>query len=228
MIAEERCLIMFAKYPEAGKVKTRLAASWEGDRAACLYRAFIEDLLGRLSHGDYRFRLAYDPPERKHEFIKMFGADAVYVPQQGADLGERMEHAFKQGFDEGFLSIVLIGSDSPDLPPAIIEEAFQTLEIHQAVIGPACDGGYYLIGFNREAYYPQIFQDIPWGSENVREKTMLTLTAAGAYVYELPVWRDVDRPEDVDALVRDAEAHGFTESRTMAFLHGCDDLKRAG
>jgi rSAM/selenodomain-associated transferase 1 len=215
---KEQCLIMFVKYPEKGKVKSRLSQYWDEDMIVRLYRAFIEDLLARLSSGDYRFRIAYHPRERKNDFRKDFGNTYSYMPQTGAGLGKKMHNAFTRCFSDGFSSVVIIGSDSPDLPPQIIKEAFQALEKRDAVIGPSCDGGYYLIGFCRESFTPEAFEGIAWGTDSVCKMTMGILESAGNRVHVLPAWRDIDRPEDVVALINDSEKTGFTGSKTISFL----------
>jgi rSAM/selenodomain-associated transferase 2/rSAM/selenodomain-associated transferase 1 len=218
MMNKERCLVMFAKYPEKGKVKSRLCQHWDEGLVVLLYRSFIGDLLDRLSGGDYRFRIAYHPVEKKTDFIKQFGDGFSYMPQIGENLGERMKNAFTRCFSEGFRSVVVIGSDSPDLPRWIIGEAFQSLEKHGAVIGPALDGGYYLIGFSGKLSSHGVFEGITWGTNNVFEKTMQHLQEAGITVHVLPPWRDIDRPEDIAALIKDNEKTDFAASKTMAWL----------
>jgi len=209
---------MFARYPERGKVKTRLIPYWGEDRIVRLYHAFIEDLLERLSKGNYRFRVAYDPINRKDDFIRTFGKPFYYLPQTGDDLGKKMRNAFNRCFSDGFRSVVLIGSDSPDLPQPIIREAFQRLEKNGAVIGPSHDGGYYLIGFCRESFLPQVFDGIAWGTDGVFETTMQHLESAGLLTHVLPIWRDIDRPEDVLALINDSAGTEFARSRTISCL----------
>jgi len=209
---------MFVKYPEKGKVKSRLSQCWDEDVVVRLYRAFIEDLLDRLSGGDYRFRIAYHPIERKNDFIKQFGNFFSYMPQTGTDLGEKMNNAFNRCFLEGFRSAVIIGSDSPDLPHQIIKEAFHALEKNDAVIGPSYDGGYYLIGFRREAFSPKAFSGMAWSTDSVFEKTMQILQDAGIHIHVLPAWRDIDRPEDIAALIKNNEKTDFADSKTMSWL----------
>ncbi|MCX5830173.1 MAG: TIGR04282 family arsenosugar biosynthesis glycosyltransferase [Deltaproteobacteria bacterium] len=209
---------MFVKYPEKGKVKSRLSQYLDEDMIVRLYRAFIEDLLARLSEGDYGFWIAYHPAERKKDFPNEFGNTFSYLPQAGTDLGEKMHNAFRECFPGGFRWVVIIGSDSPDLPPQIIEEAFQALEKGGAVIGPACDGGYYLIGFGRESFTPDAFTGIAWGTDSVCKTTMDILESLGIRVHVLPVWRDIDLPEDVVALINDSEKTGFSGSKTIACL----------
>jgi len=214
----DRCLIMFAKYPEKDKVKTRLSRYWDEDVIVRLYRCFIEDLLARLSKGDYLFRIAYHPVGKRDDFIGQFGDTFSYIPQIGEDLGEKMHNTFRQCFSEGLRSVIVIGSDSPDLPPRIIRDAFQALETHGAVIGPACDGGYYLIGFSRDSFSSGAFNGISWGTSGVFRETERILKEEGIRLHVLPVWRDIDRPEDIVALIKDSKETDFAASRTMACL----------
>jgi uncharacterized protein len=219
---KERCLIIFVKYPEKGKVKSRLSQYWDEDVVVRLYHAFIEDLLERLSGGDYQFRIAYHPLERKNDFPNEFGNTFSYMSQTGTDLGKKMHNALKQCFSDGFHWVVIIGSDSPDLPQQIIKDAFQVLEKSDAVIGPSYDGGYYLIGFCRESFTPKAFDGIEWGTDSVWKTTMDILKNAGINVHVLPAWRDIDRPEDVVALIHESEKTGFAGSKTISCLqdHG--------
>ena len=211
---------MFARYPEKGKVKSRLCRHYDADAVVNLYCLFIKDMIDNLSEGDYLFRIAYDPIERGNDFRKEFGYAISYMPQTGVDLGEKMRKAFKQCFSEGIGSVVIIGSDSPDLPPVIIQEAFEALKNSDAVIGPCHDGGYYLIGFCRESFTAAAFEEIPWGTEGVFQITMETLRGKGICVHVLPEWRDIDRPEDIAALIDNSRGNGFVGSKTIAFL--CD------
>lgn len=218
----QRCLVMFARYPEKGQVKSRLNLDGDESLAADLYRCFIEDLLEELSTGNYQFWMAYDPPERKLDFIKLFGSDFLSGPQRGADLGKRMCNAFTGCFLNGFQSVALIGSDSPDLPARIIEEAFDSLEKSGAVIGPALDGGYYLIGFSRNSFSARVFENMAWSTGRVFAETMRRFREDAVSVHVLPQWRDMDRREDLRALFEKHQKSDFGRSRTIRFLkeHG--------
>jgi uncharacterized protein len=213
-----RCLIMFAKYPEKGKVKSRLSKQWDEDMVVHLYRLFIEDLLERLSDGNYCLRVACHPAERQKDFIDQFGQGFSCMAQIGEDLGERMSTAFSRCFSEGHQEVVVIGSDSPDLPIQIVQEAFDAVEKNGTVIGPSFDGGYYLIGFRKESFYPGVFEGISWGTDTVFEETMLRLKNAKIPVHVLPPWRDIDRAEDIEALITNNEQTDFATSKTMSFL----------
>jgi len=215
---EYRCLVMFTKFPERGQVKSRLAKDLGEERATELYRCFIEDLLERLSRGTYRFQMAFYPAGKEREIKEMFGNELSYTPQAGEDLGERMKNAFNLCFLEGSQSAVVIGSDCPDLPAWIIEEAFFSLDDHDVVIGPSVDGGYYLIGFRKETFNPDVFAGPTWGTANVFRQTMTNLQETGALVYVLPVWQDIDRPEDIAILIKNSEKRKFTNSKTLLYL----------
>ena len=214
---QERCLITFVKYPEKGKVKSRLILGDDG-HVAELYQCFIEDLLERVSSGDYRFLIAFDPPEKEKDFAELFGKDFSYMPQTGADLGMRMHNAFTSCFAEGFRSVVLIGSDSPDLPREIIEEAFESLKSCQAVIGPTYDGGYYLIGFSKDSFSEIFFEYMAWSTDSVYGQTIRRFERGGISFHVLPRWRDIDTVNDLKALLKDCEHSDFSESKTVKFL----------
>ena len=217
-MTDDRCLIMFIRYPERGKVKSRLAKKLGEEIVVNLYRCFIEDLLERLANGAYQFRIAFYPEEKEQEIREMFGSGFSYIPQHGEDLGERMKDAFIRCFSERFRSVVVIGSDSPDLPLRIIEESFSALENHDAVLGPSADGGYYLIGFMQESFNPHVFGGLAWGSETVFQETMNIFHTERALVHVLPVWLDIDRPEDIAILLKNNENEGFVHSRTISYL----------
>jgi uncharacterized protein len=216
--AEDRCLVMFVRFPGQGPVKLRLAKDLGAEGAKNLYRCFVEDLLEGFSGGCYSFRIAFHPPEKEHEMREMLGGEFSYIPQTGNDLGERMNLAFLRCFSEGARSVVLIGSDIPDLPARIVDEAFRALDENHAVIGPAADGGYYLLGFKRDTFNGNVFPGIPWGTDAVFQKTMEILHEAGTLVHILAMWRDIDRYEDITALIRNSKDTGFTNSKTMLYL----------
>jgi len=133
-------------------------------------------------------------------------------------VGERMENAFRQAFTRGFSRVVLIGSDIPDLPSPLINEALAALRMHDAVIGPARDGGYYLIGFRNDTFFPAVFSGIAWSTGAVFRSTMQAFGKAGQRVHELPLWQDVDTIEDLKDLAARSRRSAFSSSRTMSFL----------
>ena len=216
--AEDRCLVMFVRFPGQGQLKSRLAKDLGEEAATNLYRCFVEDLLERFSKEAYRLRIAFYPAEKERETREMLGHEFSYIPQTGEDLGERMKLAFLRCFSEGARSVVLIGSDIPDLPARIVAEAFIALDRNEAVIGPSVDGGYYLIGFTKDTFNGDVFMALPWGEETVFQETMKILHSAGATVHVLPVWWDIDKHEDIAALIKNSEHTGFADSKTMLYL----------
>jgi len=215
-------ILLFVKYPEPGKVKTRLESLLSKDRVAGLYQCFVMDLLETLKDAGYPLSLVFTPSERKREISCLFGEGFDYRPQEGDDLGERMKNAFRECFAEGTEAAVLIGSDLPDLPASVLREAFSALNSSAAVIGPSVDGGYYLVGFRREGFFPEIFDGIPWSTDLVLSETMQRLAAAGRTVSILSWGRDLDTPEDLHDFRRRNLSSAFTRSRTMNYLQQFD------
>lgn len=192
-------LLVFVKFPEIGKVKTRLARKTGEENALALYRCFVEDTLAVSLHAGYRPMVFFEPGEARKDMIEWLGTDLVYEAQQGDHLGERMCAAFRKAFS-GCERAVLIGTDIPDLSPSLLHEAFGSLETHDTVIGPACDGGYYLIGFRSGCLPPDVFGPLPWGSSRVFQRTMGILNDKGLRVHRLPEWPDIDDYDDLEAL----------------------------
>ena len=181
---------MFAKYWEPGRVKTRLAAAIGDQAASSLYRRFVLTLLHRFAGVGQRRVLAYAPAERRTEFESLVADDWILASQGGGDLGERMQHYFAEAFRSGADRVVLIGSDSPNLPVEYVHDAFQQLDRYPVVLGPADDGGYYLVG--AAGGVPPIFAGILWSSSQVWTQTVDLLRDADCPYGVLPAWYDVD------------------------------------
>ncbi len=210
-------VLLFIKAPFKGQVKSRLAATMGEEAALGLYKNFTLDIIDALSASGYPFRLCFYPPDAEEAITKwLIGLPTV--PQEGNDLGERMELAFKKIFSEGFTSAILIGSDIPDLTPTVFHEALESLKKNDAVIGPAADGGYYLIGFNQKSFLPRIFRGIPWSTGTVFRETMDILDKSSLRVHLLPQWKDVDTLEDLKAFFDRNRDAGFDKSKTMTYL----------
>ena len=218
MKTSDDCLIIFVKWPEKGRVKTRLSVAFGDDVAMALYKSFVEDIIATVVQSGFRPLIAYSPEDSGEKIAAWLGDDNDYTPQIGADLGAKMSNAFRQVFERNVSRAVLIGSDFPDLPAEIISEAFSALKIKHAVIGPAKDGGYYLIGFRLDTFSSAVFDSIPWSTAEVFERTMSIFTREGLDIHQLPVWRDIDRPEDLVDLVEENMDKPFMQSKTMACL----------
>ena len=218
MREENQGVLLFIKAPDPGKVKTRLAVLL-GDRAAlALYRCFVSDVLAMLARGGYRLWIFFDPPEARRRVERWLGGGHRLLPQAGDDLGERMANAFRAAFAGGMDGALLIGSDIPDLPNAILDEGLAALAEHDAVLGPAGDGGYYLIGFKSETFLPAVFAGIPWSTPEVCARTLEILAQAGCRVHLLPRRRDVDSPADLVDLVRRSRGTAVAASATLGWI----------
>lgn len=190
---------VFAKYWEPGKVKTRLAAATGEQQASRIYRAFVETLVARLSDLAQRRVLVFAPIERADNFAKMAKPGWAIEPQANGDLGARMKSYFDSAFSQGARSVVLLGSDSPDIPRNFIEQAFELLEHFPVVLGPSEDGGYYLIAACDKT--PPVFDHIAWSTPAVWEETVTQLERAELRFGQLPTWYDVDEAESLNRLV---------------------------
>lgn len=191
-------LIIFTRYPEPGRTKTRLIGTLGARGAADLQRQMTEwtvriaQAVRAVRETDIEICFTGGDEQKMRQWL---GASLEYRRQAGQDLGERMANAFQSGFAEGYRSIVLIGTDCPELTADILDKAFGLLEQHDVVIGPTQDGGYYLIGMTDA--YPQVFAQIPWGTDAVLEKTLDALRSIGVAWGLTDKLRDVDEPEDL-------------------------------
>ncbi|MCX5834164.1 MAG: TIGR04282 family arsenosugar biosynthesis glycosyltransferase [Deltaproteobacteria bacterium] len=223
---QKEAIIVFIKSPDRARVKSRLAESIGKERARILYRYFVEDLLDTLTGQDVHLRLYFEPHDAKDDISRWLGKQYDLFPQRGADLGEKMKQAFEETFQQGYRSVLLIGSDVPDLTAGIFKEGFDALSIHDALLGPSMDGGYYLIGFRDETFRPEIFEGIPWSTNVVFQKTLEVFIALGDVVHILPAWRDIDVIEDLKALMHRHGESPFRQSRTMRYLVSQKDFIR--
>jgi uncharacterized protein len=198
---KERCLLVMVRAPIRGRVKSRMALSLDEEIVLDLYRAFVLDTLATASALLIPVVVCFEPADATDEVARWLGDGFTYLAQKGEDLGQRMENAFRHLFSEGYQCAVLVGSDTPDLPEELIREAFVSLKQKDAVIGPARDGGYYLIGFKGDRLLPEVFQDIPWGEDCVFPRTMDFFRKHLYDVHILAEWHDMDRVEDLGHLM---------------------------
>jgi hypothetical protein len=205
----DSALIIFAKAPIPGQVKTRLCPPLTPDEAASLHGSFVLDALERSQeagrHGSVtveRF-LACAPPA-DHVFFKIMEErhKVRLLRQTGDDLGARMDQTFKEVFALGYQRALLVGTDVPSLPTSYYGQAVSLLADHDLVLGPSLDGGYYLIGLKRPV--PDLFRGIPWSTDQVFPLTRTKAEALGLKTALLPPCRDVDTLDDLLALVEQA------------------------
>jgi rSAM/selenodomain-associated transferase 1 len=188
---------VFVRAPQPGRVKTRLAAALGPDAALRVYRRLAEhavhQALALLPSAS--LRIHYTPAYARPAVAGWLGAGAEYVPQHGGDLGERMRTAFDEAFAAGHAPVVVIGSDLPALSTAHLHEALAALRTRDAVLGPARDGGYWLLGLRRPL--PRVFHDIPWSTPGVLARTLERLRDQGVEPALLEELADVDEAADV-------------------------------
>jgi uncharacterized protein len=188
-------LHIFIKNPRLGYVKTRLAATVGNEEALRIYHVLLEKTRSAaLLHGGARWLWYSDELPENDDWA---ATDFTKKVQYPGDLGERMSHAFREGFSAGATAAVIVGSDCPELSPAILSEAFSALDTHDFTVGPTPDGGYYLLGMR--TYQPAVFEHIAWSTEAVFPATLERVEALGATVHLLPILSDVDNEADWNA-----------------------------
>jgi uncharacterized protein len=211
--ALSRRLLLFTKPAREGRVKTRLIGDLTAAQAALLHTAFLEDLLDRLRAGDFELRLAWalDPGEE-------IPAGIAGIRQSGDDLGERLYRALSEAAAEAG-SVAALGSDHPTLPLELVHRAFETVETGaDVVLGPAEDGGYYLIALRSGAVARRLFDEIDWSTERVLPATLERCHELGLRVELLPEASDVDTPEDLGRLAASMVACDLGCPRTQNLL----------
>ncbi|HEX8360894.1 MAG TPA: TIGR04282 family arsenosugar biosynthesis glycosyltransferase [Longimicrobium sp.] len=192
-----RATLAFIRAPEAGRVKTRLAATLGAEGALRVYRRLAEHTVREARAVDAELRIHFTPAALEHDVRAWLGDGPRYIPQAGGDLGARMEAAFRAAFADGAERVVIVGSDLPDLSAALLRRAFDELDDHPAVLGPARDGGYYLLGMR--TMIPGVFDDVPWSTEEVLANTLERMRAAAIEPALLPTLADVDEADDLPA-----------------------------
>ena len=217
-------LIIFAKAPIPGQVKTRLCPPLTPDEAASLHGSFVLDAIERSTFDvrrsnryAERSRRSLEPrtsnfvdrfvacaPSTSHVFFKIMEErhGVQLLDQIGDDLGARMDQACNAIFARGYQRVLVVGTDLPTLPASFYAQALSLLSDHDLVLGPALDGGYYLIGLRRPM--PDLFVEIPWSTDQVFALTLKKAEALGLKIGLLPAWRDVDTIDDLLALIEEA------------------------
>lgn len=205
-VAREAALVIFAKAPIPGQVKTRLCPPLTPDEAATLHGSFVLDQLERTKAAVTKWSLPCDrylacAPSSAHTFFRIMEErhGVRLIDQIGDDLGARIAQAFATLFAQGYGLVLLVGTDVPTLPLGHFQQAFALLETHDLVLGPALDGGYYLIGLRRAV--PELFAGIPWSTNQVLATTQERTASLGLKAATIPPWRDIDTIGDLQALI---------------------------
>jgi len=215
-------VIVMVKAPVPGTVKTRLVPSLTADSAAALAAAFVQDAV-RNARQIADVLIAYSPAEGNLLLESLLPDGLHWTAQRGNNLGERMGAAMADAAASGFSPLVVIGTDSPTLPPEHITEAIQTLQagIADVVLGPAEDGGYYLVGARQPQ--PGLFSSVAWSTEAALTQTAANAARLNLRCHLLPAWHDVDTVEDLARLRRESEEDTAACARvpaTAAWMQG--------
>ncbi|MDH4186428.1 MAG: TIGR04282 family arsenosugar biosynthesis glycosyltransferase [Nitrospira sp.] len=215
-------LVIFAKAPIPGEVKTRLCPPLTPDEAATLHGSFVLDMLERTKLAVTKLQLPFHrylacAPSSELVFFKiMEERQAVrLIDQVGEDLGQKMHHAFTQLFAKGYKQVIIVGTDVPTLPLAVYQEAFTLLSRSDVVLGPALDGGYYLIGLKKSA--ETLFAGVPWSTDQVLAITQQHAKTLGLSVGLTTAWRDVDTIEDLHSLSTECQEDNKKPKQDRAF-----------
>src|SRR4030095_598701 len=218
----KEALVVMAKAPRGGKVKTRLLGALNPEEARRLYVAFLSDTFALMEDVKEEregliLALCYTPEGEEEAFEEVEREGSLMIPQRGENLGERLHTCFADLFALGFETVVVLGADSPTLPGEYVFDAFECFETDDDVVfGPADDGGYYLVGMRK--LHLRIFEDIPWGAGGVMGATMDRAREAELNLVLLPDWHDVDTPEDFERLKRELEENKSAAKFTRRFL----------
>lgn len=213
-------LVVMAKAPIEGQVKTRLCPPLEPDEAASLHGSLVMDMLECCRSVKGCDRILAGWPNGAHPFFKAMEAryKVKVWDQEGEDLGRRMAAVFQAGLGTTYHTMLLVGTDIPGMSAPLLAEGLKALAHHDVVLGPAQDGGYYLIGLRKPV--PELFQDIPWSTDRVFSLTEDKARRLGLSVKVLARLRDLDTLDDLEAIIRDVKRPGatFASPRTKNVL----------
>lgn len=189
-------LIVFIKNPGLGKVKTRLAKSVGDEQALSIYNRLIDITLRETDRLDCKKDIWFSDSDEVSNSVFVTRKSYAQKVQKGDSLGERMLYAFQQSFQNNFEKVIIIGSDCPELRSFMLEKSFQLLDSFDLVIGPAQDGGYYLLGMN--GFYPEMFSGINWSTSSVLRETVKRANDSDLLFTLLDELNDIDTIEDLN------------------------------
>ena len=218
---QKKEIIFFVKYPQIGKVKTRLAANVGDKKAYDIYQLLLKRTWNTIKQSNLHVCIEYTPAGYSSEMKELFGERIEYFVQQGSDIGSRMANAFQRVFSSSVDNAILIGSDLPDLDVETLNTAFRKLINHEVVIGPAGDGGYYLVGFQRRYFSRKIFEEIKWSSNRVYQQTIKKICELNLSKYILPERNDIDTFDDINLFLnKNKEVSEFKDSLSHIIFGG--------
>lgn len=214
MMNDKNLLGLTIKYPEKGKVKTRLAKDIGFEAAAAVYKRIAERVVSntRPAAGEYERIVYYSPCNKRLQFERWFPGEKL-MSQKGGDIGEIMCNALESLFELGAQKAVITGADIPELGKDIIKQAFLELEDADIVIGPAIDGGYYLIGMKSPRL--EVFHGISWGTDKVFQETVSVIERLGLSFRTVAALFDVDRWDDLLKFNKRPDASDLLKSKPV-------------
>lgn len=215
---EKRFIIVFAKEPRVGEVKTRLKHCFSENGIVHLYKAFLKDTVELINTCKNANKIMAYHADGNPRYLKRIAKGYIFYKQTGNSLGQRLHHAFVFAQSQGSSKTVIVGSDAPDLPPEYIETAFRKLARHDVVFGPARDGGYYLVALKKPIR--NIFQGIKWSTSSVLPESLRKAKAAYQRIFLLKPWRDIDEYDDFKFMLASLKTNNGCAKHTRRFLHG--------
>jgi uncharacterized protein len=213
MTGPRRALVVIAKEPVPGAVKTRLAPSLGADGAARAAAAMLADTLAVMAQVDAEPWVCFAPPGARTRMARLAPGCGLLAQVDG-DLGDRLAACFAALLDGGAERVVIVAADTPHVPRATYQAAFALLDQVDVVLGPAVDGGYYLVG--AKAALPELFVGVPMGTDAVLQMTIQRAVQRRLRVATLPMLRDLDRLEDLRAALAAGELDGSPRTRLVA------------
>lgn len=200
-------IIVMAKFPQPGHVKTRLRPALSDEQSAELSKCFLLDAVAKARPMSVAVIVAFTPADCRDQIKTLLPESYIHIEQRGSDLGERIGSAISDAHDQGFAPVVVIGTDSPTLPASYLGLALEHVLGYEngIVIGPSDDGGYYLIGVS--SGHGRLFAGVSWSTDLVFEQTIANAkNIPGVSLSELPHWYDIDEPDDLVRLSEEMES----------------------
>lgn len=204
----DNILLIFTRNPELGKVKTRLAKGVGQENALTIYKKLLQHTHDVVSENNYTKRVGYSVKVRENDIWESSLFEKFQ--QEGDDLGQRMELAFSDAFSDNYKKVVIIGSDLYDLRPHHLDDAFKALDTHDAVVGPAKDGGYYLLGMR--FLISDVFKNKEWGGDTVLSQTLQDLNSYTVHILE--ELNDIDFAEDLQPYPEFAQYTNYSKQQS--------------
>lgn len=221
-LSPHTALVIFAKAPIPGEVKTRLCPPLTPDEAATLHGSFVLDMLERTKLAVAKLQLPFHrylacAPSSALVFFKIMEErqGVRLLDQIGEDLGQRMHRTSVDLFAKGYKQVIIVGTDVPTLPLSVYQEAFAMLGRSDVVLGPALDGGYYLIGLAQPA--EKLFTGVPWSTDQVLAVTQQQAKALGLSVGLTTAWRDIDTIADLQSLIAECQEDNKKPKQDRSF-----------